>query len=82
LYTLIHSEFLNYPLTAQGGPLFFKLLTDTLSVSNDVHLLALQNVVYDYNISKDSEGEDIVEVVAMLKGIAMSFHSIKKWRAS
>ena len=82
LYTRIHNEFLYYPLTAQGGPIFFKLLMDTLSISNDAHLLALQNVVYAYNISKDSEGEDIIEVVAVLKGIAMSFHSIKKWRAS
>ena len=77
LFTRINNDFLDYPITSQGGPLFFKLLVDALSVSNDAHLLALQAVVYKYNIKTDCEAEDINDAVAMLKGISENIFSAK-----
>ena len=78
LFNRINNSFLDYPPTAQGGPLFFKLLVDALSVSNDAQLLALQAVVYKYNIKDDCEAEDINDAVAMLKGITESIYSTKE----
>ena len=78
LFTRINNDFLNFPQTAQGGPLFFKLLVDALSVSNNAHLLALQTVVYKYNIKTDCEAEDIHDAVAMLKGITDNIYSAKE----
>jgi len=78
LFNRINNTFLDYETTAQGGPLFFKLLVDALSVSNDIQLLALQAVVYKYNIKTDCEAEDINDAVAMLKGITESIYSAKE----
>ena len=78
LFNRINNTFLDYETTAQGGPLFFKLLVDALSVSNDAQLLALQAVVYKYNIKSDCEAEDINDAVAMLKGITESIYSAKE----
>ena len=78
LFNRINNNFLDYETTAQGGPLFFKLLVDALSVSNDAQLLALQAVVYKYNIKTDCEAEDINDAVAMLKGITESIYSAKE----
>ena len=78
LFNRINNTFLDYETTAQGGPLFFKLLVDALSVSNDIQLLALQAVVYKYNIKTDCEAEDINDAVAMLKGITGSIYSAKE----
>jgi len=78
LFNRINNSFLDYETTAQGGPLFFKLLVDALSVSNDAQLLALQAVVYKYNIKNDCEAEDVNDAVAMLKGITESIYAAKE----
>ena len=77
LYSRINTAFLCYKPTAQCSALFFKLLIDILAVSNESHLIALQDWIYKFSIKDDVDGEDIIEAASLLKGIVFAIYSTK-----
>ena len=50
---------------------------DILAVSNDSHLIALQDWIYKFSIKDDVDGEDIVKATSLLKGIIFAIYSAK-----
>ena len=78
LFDTINAEFRMYSPSQQGGPLFLKLLLDELVVSNEANLQALILTTTTYDIkSKNSEDEDIVEVVKLLSSISETILAIR-----
>ena len=76
LFGIVCRQHEEFPVKSQGGPLFFKLLIDSLHVSNEANLLALESSVLRINIAT-MFASDVRKAMKTIKAaIAIS----KGWR--
>jgi hypothetical protein len=76
LYNDVNKQFLTYEKKQQGGPLFFKLLVDTVLFSNEHSLSSLETTIKNYNIAKDGK-DDIPEVIKTLEAGALTIQAMR-----
>ena len=76
LYNDVNKQFLTYEKKQQGGPLFFKLLVDTVLSSNESSLSSLETTIKNYNIAKDGKDE-IPEVIKTLEAGALTIQAMR-----
>jgi hypothetical protein len=76
LYNGFNKQFLTYEKKQQGGPLFFKLLVDTVLFSNENSLSSLETTIKNYNIAKDGK-DDIPEVIKTLEPGALTIQAMR-----
>eukprot|EP00536_Pseudo-nitzschia_multiseries_P002122 jgi/Psemu1/4936/gm1.4936_g len=70
LYSTVHSLWMDYEPSEQGGSLFLKLLLNKVSTTEEANLKALTHTLLaTYQIKRDCNGEDIGEVVELLTAI-------------
>jgi hypothetical protein len=66
LYNDTDKEFHTYDKKERGGPLFFKLLTDSVLTANEDSLAALESTIKVYNIASDGK-DDVPESIKVIK---------------
>ena len=69
LYLKVYNKFMRYPTAAQGGPLFLKILLDSVTTTGEQNLKSLIQIVETYRIKTSSPGEDVDRVVNMFNAI-------------
>eukprot|EP00536_Pseudo-nitzschia_multiseries_P011681 jgi/Psemu1/29682/gm1.29682_g len=73
----VHSRWMEFEPSEQGGPLFLKLLLDKVSTTGEASLNDLVHILEIYEIKRDCKGENISKVVDIFKAI---FNSMKELR--
>lgn len=76
LYNEIDKQFQSYDKKESGGPLFFKLLTDVLLVSNEQSLAALESTITKYNIAVDGK-DDLPEAIKILHAVSTTIQAMR-----
>ena len=76
LYNEIDKQFQAYDKKQRGGPLFFKLLTDVLLVSNEQSLAALETTITKYNVAVDGK-DDLPEAVKVLHAVSTTIQAMR-----
>jgi hypothetical protein len=76
LYNDVIKAFLKHEKKQRGGPLFFKLLVDTLLTSNETSLLSLESTIKQFNIAKDGL-DDIPETIKMLEAGSLTILAMR-----
>jgi hypothetical protein len=76
LYNEIDKQFQTYEQRQRGGPLFFKLLTDVLLVSNEQSLSSLETIITKYNIAIDAK-DDLPEAVKVINAVSLTIQAMR-----
>jgi hypothetical protein len=76
LYNEIDKQFQAYDKKERGGPLFFKLLTDVLLVSNEQSLAALESTITKYNIAFDGK-DNLPEAIKILHAVSTTIQAMR-----
>jgi hypothetical protein len=76
LYNEIDKQFQTYDRRQRGGPLFFKLLTDVLLVSNEQSLSSLETTITKYNIAVDAK-DDLPEAVKVINAVSVTIQAMR-----
>ena len=76
LYNEIDKLFQAHDKKERGGPLFFKLLTDVLLVSNEQSLAALESTITKYNIAVDGK-DDLPESIKILHAVSTTIQAMR-----
>jgi hypothetical protein len=76
LYNEIDKIFQTYEKREQGGPLFFRLLTDILLVSNEQSLASLESTITKYNIAVDAK-DDLPEAVKIINAVSITIKAMR-----
>jgi hypothetical protein len=76
LYNDVNKAFLKYEKKQRGGPLFFKLLVDTLLSSNETSLSSLESTIKQFNIAKDGK-DDIPESIKTLEAGSLTIRAMR-----
>jgi hypothetical protein len=76
LYNEIDKIFQTYEKRERGGPLFFKLLTDILLVSNEQSLASLESTITKYNIAVDAK-DDLPEAVKIINAVSITIKAMR-----
>jgi hypothetical protein len=77
LYNNTDKEFHTYDKKERGGPLFFKLLTDSVLTANEDSLAALESTIKVYNIASDRK-DDVPESIKVLKAGSKTIQATRK----
>jgi hypothetical protein len=77
LYNDTDKEFHTYDKKERGGPLFFKLLTDSVLTANEDSLAALESTIKVYNIASDGK-DDVPEAIKVLKAGSKTIQAMRE----
>jgi hypothetical protein len=69
-------KFQAYDKKVRGGPLFFKLLTDVLLMSNEQSLAALESTITKYSIAVDGK-DDLPEAIKILHAVSTTIQAMR-----
>jgi hypothetical protein len=76
LYNDVNKVFLKHEKKERGGPLFFKLLVDTLLSSNETSLSSLESTIKKFNIAKDGM-DDVPETIKTLEAGSLTILAMR-----
>jgi hypothetical protein len=77
LYDDTDKEFHSFDKRKRGGPLFFKLLTNSVLSANEKSLAALESTIKVYNIASDGK-DDVPEAIKVLKAGAKTIQAMRE----
>jgi hypothetical protein len=77
LYDDTDKEFHSFDKRERGGPLFFKLLTNSVLTANEDSLAALESTIKVYNIASDGK-DDVPEAIKVLKAGAKTIQAMRE----
>ena len=77
LYLKVYSKLIRHEASSRGGPLYLKLLLDSVTTTGEQNLKSLLTIVETYRIKTSCPGEDIDKVISMFDAIFDNINTLR-----